>query len=144
VSRRPLHRSCPSAFSDTWVPLSLEAFLTSSTPADSPLESPICCAGDPFAATHGPHRSISLSGPFARPPPATPKVLTLPFPSVAGRAVNEPSNSVYGHEQPTGGGGFLMLRPPSRSAPICHSKIAVLDTRLLWLLIGSAREFLIQ
>lgn len=73
-SLKPLLRSCPSAFSDTWVPfvpllhfMALWPSFTSRQPADSPL--PLAhlhlLAGDPFAATCGPLTYLSGSSPLA-------------------------------------------------------------------------------
>jgi hypothetical protein len=54
------HRSRPSAFSDTWVPVSLPHV---KPPADSLsiVSSAHLLAGDPFAATNGPHPSFHLT-----------------------------------------------------------------------------------
>ena len=130
---------------------------TSRQPADSPLPLAHLLAGDPFAASCGP--LITCQGPLPWPwslcSPAGAKGPQSADPSAAaGRAVNQPSNSV---NRPRGEGEGvdsscscscscscsdlpLMLMLHAK----CHSKIAVIDTRLPSPLIGRERKFLIQ
>ncbi len=77
---------------------------------------------------------------WKRPPP--PKVLTVPqlhlfLPSMAGTSVNQPTAATVILSPRLHG---LKAHPPLR----CHAKIAIVNTRLLWLFIGPSSEFLIQ
>ncbi|PMD58482.1 uncharacterized protein K444DRAFT_433179 [Hyaloscypha bicolor E] len=149
MSLKPLLRSCPSAFSDTWVPLlQLWSSFTSRQPADSPHPLAICLPAIPSRPPAGRSlvRVLALGHGLCGLPLGPPQSAD---PSAAGRAVNQPSNSV---NRPREGEGVdsscsdlplmlvLMLLLHSK----CHSKIAGIDTRLLSPLIGRERKFLIQ
>lgn len=145
------HRSCPSAFSDAWIPMFLPHV---KPPADSLsiVSSAHLLAGDPSRPPTGRiPRSISRLGSFVglssllaagslgrlEAPQSADSPTAPPLPPFHGGHIRKStkqqrlqSSSVHG----------LKAHPPLR----CHAKIAIVNTRLLWLFIGSSSEFLIQ
>jgi len=141
------HRSRPSAFSDTWVPVSLPHV---KPPAELSLHRLEC----PFASRRFPSRpptgriprSMSGLGSFVglylgcwEPgnPQGADSPTAPPLPPFRGGQIRK---STKQQRLQTSSVHRLKAHSPLR----CDAKIAVFNTRVLWLFIGPPSEFLIQ